>query len=285
MPSAVGGVVSASAPVPLSVRDEGRGVPIVLLHGLGGDHTVWNGLVPHLADRFRLLLPDLRGHGASGAPAGAGFGFADHESDLRALLRDRQIPSAHWVGFSAGALLALRLGLDRPEEVRSLTLVGGSVYTDNHTRGITERWAETLRTEGVDALALRQLKDLYYPDWIEAHLEVADRLRDELPRRDFRAATLWAKEAAAFDERGRIATLTRPTLIIQAMNDEVVDASHGRILRQSISDSRIRILAETGHMVPVERPAETAEAIAAFVTEVERPRTGEPSAPLSRESP
>ena len=53
------------------------------------------------------------------------------------------------------------------------------------------------------------------------------------------------------------------------MDDEVVDASHGRILRQSIPGSKIRIFAQTGHMVPIERPEETAEAIEAFVREVD----------------
>ena len=66
-----------------------------------------------------------------------------------------------------------------------------------------------------------------------------------------------------------IEKLVTPALMIQGMDDEVVDASHGRILRQSIPGSKIRILAETGHMVPIERPEETAEAIATFVRAVE----------------
>jgi 3-oxoadipate enol-lactonase len=287
MPEAVRRPMDASSPTPLPlvVRDEGHGEPLVLLHGMGGDHTVWNAVVPLLRSRFRLLLPDLRGHGESRAPPGSRFGFAEHEADLLALLETRGLDSAHLVGLSAGALLALRTGLDRPGRVRSLTLVGGAVYTDGHTRGIAERWAETYQAEGPDALALRFLKDLYYPDWIEAHLEIADQLREELPHRDFRPAVMWAKEAGQFDERARVSTLRPPVLIIQAMNDEVVDASHGRILRQSIADSRIRILAETGHMVPIERPAETAEAIETFVDEVERRRRASPAAPLSHGEP
>jgi len=260
---------AARALVPLYSRDEGSGPAVVLLHGIGADHTVWNGVIPPLSHRFRVLAPDLRGHGRSPAPPSAGYTFDELGADLLALLDSKELPSAHLVGLSGGAQLALRLGLDSPARVRSVCLVGGCVYTDGHTRAIAERWAETYGREGADALAIRLLKDLYYPDWIETHMEVADRLREEVPRHDYRPAVRWAREMASFDERGRIATLRPPALVIQGMNDEVVDAAHGRILRQSIPGSRIRILAQTGHMVPVERPQETAEAIETFVREVE----------------
>jgi pimeloyl-ACP methyl ester carboxylesterase len=265
---------SASPPVPLFCRDEGTGSPIVLLHGIGADHTVWNSVIPRLSGSFRVLAPDLRGHGRSVAPVGAGFRFEDLAEDLLALLAAKHASPAHWVGLSGGALLALRIGLDTPEHARSVVLVAGSAYTDGHTRAIGERWAETYAKEGPDAFAIRLLKDLYYPDWIEAHMEIADRLREEVPRRDYRAATLWAKEIATFDERGRLPTLRPPVLVIQGMDDEVVDASHARILRQSIPGAKMRILAQTGHMVPIERPEETADAVATFVRDVEgRPPT------------
>ena len=259
--------------VPLYYRDHGSGPPIVFLHGIGADHTVWNSLVPRLAPDFRLLLLDLRGHGASKAPAVAGYGFDDLSADVLSLLDSERIDSVHLAGLSAGALLALRLGLDAPERVRSIILAGGAVYSDAHMRAVGERWAETYRDDGPDALAIRLLKDLYYPDWIEAHMEVADRLRAEVPRRDYTAATRWAQAVASFDERARVASLRPPALILQGMEDQVVDAAHGRILRQSIPGSKIRIFPETGHMIPVERAEEMAEAIRGFVREVEARRT------------
>jgi pimeloyl-ACP methyl ester carboxylesterase len=263
--------VASSRPSALALycRDEGAGPIVGLLHGVGADHAVWNAVLPRLAPSFRLLAPDLRGHGRSPVPPDGDYRLDALEEDVLGLLEAKRIPSLHLVGVSAGAQLALRLGLDAPDRVRSLTMIGGSVYTDGHTRAIAERWAETYARDGADALAIRMLKDLYYPDWIEAHMEFADRLREEVPRRNFGSARGWARETSSFDERGRIATLKLPTLVIQGMDDEVVDASHGRILRQSILGARLRILAQTGHMVPIERPAETAEAIEAFVREVE----------------
>jgi len=264
---------AAGPPTELKCRTEGSGPPIVLLHGIGGNHTVWNDVIPGLAKEFLVLAPDLRGHGRTPAPPDSLFTFAEMMGDVVRLLDDQGVASAHFVGLSGGALLALRTTLDRPGRVRSLTMVSGAAYTDSHTRAVAERWSEIYVKEGPDRFALRLLKDLYYPDWIEANLDFADALRELVKHQDFAPAVRWAKSMGSFDERGRIATVARPTLIVQAMDDAVVDASHGRILRQSIPGAKIRILAETGHIVPVERPQELLEAVTAFVQSVESPKT------------
>jgi 3-oxoadipate enol-lactonase len=262
----------ALPPTTLHTRDEGRGPALLLLHGLGADHTLWNAVIPGLVSEFRVLAVDLRGHGQTPAPPGSHLSFAELEGDVVGLLDEKSIDSAYIVGHSAGAFLALRLALDRPTRVRGLVLVSGAAYTDRHTQGIAQRWGETRAQEGMDAYGLRLLKDVYYPDWIEAHLDFADKVREDLKHANLGPVTLWTSSMLKFDERNRIATLKVPTLIIQAMDDQVVDASHGRILRQSINGAQIRILAETGHMVPLERPKETIEAIAAFCRTAEEQR-------------
>lgn len=256
-------------PVELSFREEGEGPTVVLLHGVGGNHTIWNGVIPQLPPSLRVLAPDLRGHGRTPAPAGSFFTFRELEGDLVAFLDARDVASAHLVGLSGGALLALRTTLDHPERIRSLTMMSGAAYTDPHTRAVAQRWEETYNRDGPDAFALRILKDLYYPDWIEAHLDFADQVRAVVQKMDMGPAVKWSRAMQAFDERNRIAEVQRPTLIVQAMDDAVVDASHGRILRQTIPGAQIRILPETGHMIPLERPAEMAEAIRTFVAAVE----------------
>lgn len=259
----------ATPPIDLSTRDEGKGPVVVLLHGIGGNHAVWNEVIPRLSSTFRVLAPDLRGHGRSPAPKDSHYTFRELEGDVIRLLDGKHVASAHIVGLSGGALLALRLALDAPERARSLILVSGAAYTDAHTRAVAQRWEETYAKEGADRFALRVLKDLYYPDWIEDHLDFADEVRAQAKHLDLAPTTKWSHAMQEFDERKRIGTLRPPTLVVQAMDDAVVDASHGRILRQSIPSAQIRILAETGHMVPVERPEETAQAIASFVQAVE----------------
>lgn len=269
----------ALPPVALHSRDEGAGPVVVLLHGVGQSHTVWNEVVSGLASEFRVIAVDLRGHGKSPNPPGSRFSFPELEGDVLQLLDEKAVDSAYVVGHSGGALLALRLALDHPERVRGLVMVCGAAYTDTHTRSIAQRWTETYEKEGPDAFGLRVLKDLYYPDWIEAHLDYADQVRAAVRHQDFGPATRWSSAMAKFDEKSRVASLKIPTLIVQAMDDQVVDASHGRILRQSIPGAQIRIFAETGHMVPLERPKETIDAVRGFVQTAEERRRSSPATP------
>src|SRR5215469_15350715 len=207
----------AGPPVELHVRREGSGPPVLLLHGLGGDHAVWNGVIRPLAQEFDVLAPDLRGHGRSPLPEGSTLNFAELEGDVARLLDQQGLSRVHVVGLSAGGFLALRWTLDRPERVASQIVIGAASHCDAHTRAVGERWAEVYRVDGFDAYVLRLLKDLYAPDWIEAHMEFADRLREELKGRDLRGAVQWGRAVRSFDVRGRIGGIRTPTLVVQGM--------------------------------------------------------------------
>jgi pimeloyl-ACP methyl ester carboxylesterase len=256
-------------PAELHARREGSGPKVVLLHGLAGDHTVWNAVLPTLAEGHDLLAPDLRGHGRSPLPPNSTMSFGELSRDVLARLDREGFDSAHLVGMSAGGMLALRLAVEHPDRFRSLTLIGSAGHCDRHTRGIGERWGEVYRDDGLDALAVRFLKDLYYPDWIEAHMEVVDHLHEALQGRDLTGVFQWGTAISSFDIRPRLGTLRLPTVAVQGMDDQVVDPSHARLLRQTIRGSEVRLLAQTGHMVPVERPAETIEAIRGWVGRTE----------------
>jgi pimeloyl-ACP methyl ester carboxylesterase len=245
----------------LHVRREGAGSAVVLLHGIVGDHTMWGPVIADLARDHLVLAPDLRGHGTSPFPPGSTMAFPELADDLVALLDREGVDRAHLVGFSAGGFLALTVALAHPSRVRSVTLISSAGHCDRHTRSIGERWVTTDREEGLDAFALRLLKDLYYPDWIEAHLDVADHLRESLAHADLSGTLAWSESIRTFDTRGRLVGLRAPLFVIQGMDDHVVDPSHARLLRQTIQGTEVRLLAQTGHMVVVERPTEVVEAV------------------------
>jgi 3-oxoadipate enol-lactonase len=190
-------------------------------------------------------------------------------ADLRGYLEERGVERSHVVGFSAGGFLALRLALDAPERVETLSLVSTAAHCDGHTRAVADEWARVYREEGSDAFALRLLKDLFHPDWLDAHLDFVDRVRRTWGERDYRAAVQWGLAARDFDVRPRIGRVRAPALIVHGMDDRVVDVAHARFLRQAIRPNELRLLSETAHMVPVERPDEAASAVLGWVR---RPR-------------
>lgn len=265
----------------LHLRETGTGEAVLLLHGLGGDHTVWNAQIGPLGEKFRVLAPDLRGHGRSPTPDGSTFSFDELEQDLEALLDRRGISAVHLVGMSAGGFLALHWLLDRPERVRSLVLLGTSAQCDGHTRAIQQHWAEVYRNQGYEAYVMRLLKDIYYPEWLEQHLEVIDQALETMRHQDLRAAVQWGVAVRNFDVRPRIGQIRVPTRVAHGMDDRVIDASHSRFLRQAIPGTDLKLFPFTGHMVPVERPEETTRLIAEWIARAGAPAAAPGGAPSS----
>ncbi|HLX32023.1 MAG TPA: alpha/beta hydrolase [Gaiellaceae bacterium] len=103
----------------------GNGPRLVLVHGLGGTIENWRALAPALAERYRVLVPDLPGHGRSAALAEAKHVDALVEAVL-AIHETEGLASAVWVGHSLGGLVALRAAVRRPDAVRGIVLAAAA---------------------------------------------------------------------------------------------------------------------------------------------------------------
>ncbi len=132
----------------------GSGPPLLLLHPGLCDGSLWQslGYVQALQCRFRLLIPDLRGHGQSYSPHDeAGYTADAMRDDIGAILDAEGLASAHCWGFSLGALLALRFAAAYPARLRSLVAGGAVGYL--HDPGIGTRTAALLERSGFEAVA------------------------------------------------------------------------------------------------------------------------------------
>lgn len=112
----------------LAARVLGDGPPVVLLHGLVGSGVYWGGAFDAIADRHRLVVPDLLGFGRSPRPA-HGYTAQDHVAALVACLDEVGAVGAAVVGaHSAGTAVALRLAVTHPERVRAVVAFGPPLY-------------------------------------------------------------------------------------------------------------------------------------------------------------
>lgn len=111
----------------LSVQEAGAGEPLILLHGFPQNGLCWARVAPVLVERFRVIVPDLRGYGQSDAPADdAGhtvYSKRRMAADVVALMAALGIGSAHVLGHDRGARVAYRLALDHPGRVRRLGII------------------------------------------------------------------------------------------------------------------------------------------------------------------
>ncbi|HEY0890438.1 MAG TPA: alpha/beta hydrolase [Nocardioides sp.] len=233
--------------------------PLVLLHGVGLDHTVWEPLEAILADRFEVLAPDLPGHGAAPGVA-EGVTLADLAREVAAVVPNR----AHLIGFSLGALVAQHLAIHRPELVATLTSVSSVCRrTDVERAAVLDRLAVAERDLGASTSASI---DRWFagtdvaPEWVE-------RTRATLAANDqdsfLRCYRVFATgDAEVGPDLGRISV---PSLAITGQEDPGSTPEMTHRLAAAIPGCRAEVVPHTRHMLPLERPGALAAAITALI--------------------
>lgn len=250
----------------------GEGPAVVLVHGLGGAATNWAELAPLLADRRRVLVPDLPGHGGS-EPLPALEGLASFAAAVEVCVRAEGLRRAAVVGHSLGGAVALRLALTRPARVSALVLAAGA--------GISSRTRRARLGLGVlGLLRPSRLAARYEPD-VAARGRLRGLVFGKLasdPRALSRAAvagflagsrrvTDGGSAAAALladDPRPELDRIACPVLVLWGARDwflPLEDAhEYSRRLR-----APLRVLPDTGHLLIAERPRECAALIEEFL--------------------
>src|SRR4051794_21266383 len=157
-------------------RRDGRGdaPPLVLSNSLGTSLEMWDGQLPKLAERFRVLRYDQRGHGNSSAPPGP-YTVAELAGDLPALLDEVGLERGSFCAPSLGAMTGMWLAIDAPERIDRLALCCTSP-----SLGPREMWAEraaTVRAEGMEAIVDAQLDRWFTPEFRASGAEAVERTR------------------------------------------------------------------------------------------------------------
>jgi len=119
----------------------GKGEPLVLLHGFGGCGRDWQAFSGALSTRFRVIVPDLRGHGRSTDPLEA-FSHRQAAADVFALLDHLGIVRFKAIGISSGGMTLLHMATGQPSRVEAMVLVGAGAYFPEQARKITRAAAE-----------------------------------------------------------------------------------------------------------------------------------------------
>ncbi|WP_429807906.1 alpha/beta fold hydrolase [Ensifer sp. B1-9] len=239
--------------------DQGEGPVLLLLHGYSDSSRSFSLIVPHLPGR-RLIIPDLAGHGAS--HAGQGATVADFARDLDCLAGRLALNDVVVVGHSMGAMTAIAFAALRPDLVRALVLLSGTLQPG-------------LDATNPTAQAIRALKDplhrdnAFFDSWHACSRPVDGEflgyMRDEaadIPTRMWRTIL---DGLAATDLRASARQLRMPVLAIAGSEDPLFDAGHRQQLAATLGSARSITLDGHGHNPHWESPVLVAEHILAFV--------------------
>lgn len=215
--------------VELYYEVHGSGEPLVLLHGFTGCSQDWAPLIPDWSKQFQLIVPDLRGHGRSGALTGQ-FCHRDAAADVLALLDHLGIGTFKGLGVSAGGNVLLHLATSVPERVQAMVLVSATSYFPDQARAIMRKYPESVSEQ----------------DW--------ETLRRRHPGGDVQIKALLASTAGfatSYDDMNftppYLSTIQARTLIVQGDRDFLYPVCISVEMAKAIPKSSLWIIPNGGH--------------------------------------
>ena len=218
--------------IQLHYTEHGSGEPLVLLHGNGEDSSYFEHQIAFFQDRYRVIAVDTRGHGKS--PRGtAPLTLNQFADDLSAFMDELDIASAHILGFSDGANVAMLFALAHPTRVKRLVLNGGNLFpeglTEQTRREIDEEYEQAVATNDEDQLELLRLMI------DEPHIDPV-----------------------------QLSGLNMPTLVV-AGTDDMIEEAHTRLIAESIPNAQLAIIEGT-HFVAFENSDAFNRAVSEFLS-------------------
>lgn len=250
----------------------GAGEPLLLVHGLAGSSGNWCEVLPHLVERYRVIAVDLPGHGRSGAlPRGSTT--TDFAASAATVLDAEGVGAALVAGHSFGGLVALRLAQQRPELVRGLLLASpaGIASSTRAAQAVVLATATVRPGRAVAGLRHRFAERSWYrravfrPWFVSDAVALSGRATHGLlaAQRQHVDTKTAGRAMVADDPREELAELDCPVVVIWGARDmqlPLEDAfEYARRLR-----ARLRLVADCGHLVIVERPHAVLDALAAL---------------------
>lgn len=225
--------------------------PVLLIHGLGGDHQNWLYQIPALCGRYPIVTVDLRGHGVS-SPATSDYTIADMALDLVRLLRVLGIEKVHLVGLSLGGVVAQQFALDFPYATASLLLAGTFCAIPKEMRTVAAESLRFIEDNTMAAIAAARITAAF-SDAVNPTMRgyVIDRVAS-----NDKAAYLRAARAVfAFSAADRMAEIRVPTLVVVGEHDRVTPPVLSEALASRIASARLVRIPDAGHICVMEQPA------------------------------
>jgi 3-oxoadipate enol-lactonase/4-carboxymuconolactone decarboxylase len=234
---------------------------LVLIHSLGTSHRVWDGVLRALRFPGPVLRYDLRGHGLSEVGE-VPYSIAALASDALALLDGLRIDSVIACGLSVGGLVAQELALSAGTRVRGAILCGTAARI-----GSVEGWQgriDQVRAGGIGSIAEVALGRWFSPGFRAREPDVVRGYRCLLERTPTEGYLGMLHALRDADLTHRVQHVPVPALVVSGELDEATPPADGRKLAGLIPEARFELLAQTSHLLSVEKPRELAALIDGF---------------------
>ncbi|MCK6546252.1 alpha/beta hydrolase [Myxococcota bacterium] len=254
--------------VTIHYRDEGRGLPVLLLHAFPLSSAMFEPQVAALASKYRFILPDHRGFGQSGTGQGP-TEMSRLARDAIAILNHLGISRAVVGGVSMGGYATMALLRENPQRARALLLLDTQLGADDEAGKVNrENLARATEARGMGALVESFLPRLVAPT---ASAEVKATVeRSILANTPEGAAAALRGMAMRSDSRDVLAAYTGPALVACGALDAITGPDKAKLMVDLLRGGRMELIPGAGHLANLESPAAMNAALDAFLASVER---------------
>jgi len=244
----------------------GDGPAVVLLHPFPVNHEFWLPVAEMLSSRYRLILPDLRGHGESEVGDGPAT-MEKHASDLARVLDDAEIGRAPLIGVSIGGYLLFEFWRKYRGRVAALALCNTKAPADNAEARAGRLKAATdvlqLGTEpffqSMIPRVLAQTTRDTRPDLVEGALRMMRKMSPQ------GVAEVQRGMAGRPDSVDTLKTINVPTLLVTGDEDTTTGVNEAELMRQHIAGSQLRVIPKAGHYAAWEQHEQAARLLRQFL--------------------
>ena len=252
--------------VTLSFSEAGQGTPVVLLHGFPLSSAIWHEQRQRLSDRFRVITPDLRGHGRSPAPSGV-YEMELLARDVLAMLDALDIKKAVIIGHSMGGYVTLAAWKLAPERFLSLGLIASQAGADTEEgRQNRRKLEQKVAAEGSKVVADAMLGKLFAPD-LPAEAPIIDAVR-QLILNTAPVGIIGSLEGMAVrpDSSALLPEISVPMLVLAGAKDQIIAPDKAKAMADASKTATMTMVADAGHMPMLEQPDATATALLKFLS-------------------
>ena len=230
---------------------------LVLLGSVGSTLHMWDPVVGPLAEQFRVIRVDHRGHGGSApSPAGTPGTLADVATDVVATLDDLGVARAHVVGLSLGGMIGMWLAVHRPERIARLGLLCTSAYLETR-QGYVDR-AAVVREEGMSAVAEAVVARWITPGLAARDATLVEDLRAMVTGIDAESYAQCCEAIGGMDQIADLPRIAAPTLVVAGADDPATPPAQAEVIAAGIPGARLEVLADAAHVPTFEQPGRLA---------------------------
>lgn len=245
----------------LWIERQGEGVPVVLVHGLGGTGSVWEPQVRALGPGFRTIRIDLNGSGRSRPQPPVSFeGWV---ADVAAALDAEQIKKAHLVGHSLGTRVVQYFAARHPDRAASLSLVGISQPDPARKQAVLDR-AQKVRSSGMESIADLVIRNALAEATLRDQPAVVACVRELLMRQDPEGYAQTC-EASTIGEPVEASSISCPVLLISGREDKVSPVAAAESFAARARATELQIIEQCGHWHTLEKPDQVSKMLRQFL--------------------